>query len=78
MSFEETWQKLRGLVLENLRKHSFPTSDDQRHRTKRQATQHGCMFSLLGDGDKEIVQYSEEKIFSTGPTKAAKANKKLL
>jgi hypothetical protein len=23
-------------------------------RTKRQATQHGCLLSLLGDGDKEI------------------------
>jgi hypothetical protein len=30
---------------------------------KRQATQHGCLPSLLGDGDKEIeVVYGEEKI----------------
>jgi hypothetical protein len=33
--------------------------------TKRQATQHGCLPSLLGDGDKgiEIVYGEEEKIF---------------
>jgi hypothetical protein len=30
--------------------------------TKRQATQHGCLPNLLGDGDKGIeIVYSEEK-----------------
>ncbi len=47
--------------------------------TKRQATQHGCLPSLLGDGDKDIeVVYGEEKIFGTGPTRADKAEKKSL
>jgi hypothetical protein len=31
---------------------------------KRQATQHGCLPSLLGDGDKRIE--IKEKIFSSG------------
>jgi hypothetical protein len=46
---------------------------------RRQATQHGCLPSLLGDGVKgfEIV-YREEKIFCTGPTCAAKAEQKSL
>ncbi len=41
---------------------------------KRQATQHGCMPNLLGDGDKgiEIVD-GEDKIFCSWPTRAAKA-----
>ncbi len=45
--------------------------------TKRQATQHGWMPGLLGDGDKEIeIVFGEEKIFCTGPTSAAKAEQK--
>ncbi len=41
---------------------------------KRQATQHGCLSSWLGNGDKGIGKvYGEEKIFCTGPTRAAKA-----
>jgi hypothetical protein len=47
---------------------------------KRQATQHSCLPSLLGDGDKswnEIV-YVREKILCTGPTRAAKAELKFL
>ncbi len=41
--------------------------------TKRQATQHDCLPSLLNDGDKGIeYRYGEEKIFCTGPTRAAK------
>jgi hypothetical protein len=36
-------------------------------RTKRQATQHGFLPSLLGDGDREIEKvYSEEKNFVLG------------
>jgi hypothetical protein len=32
-------------------------------RTERQATQHGCLPRLLGDGDKGIEKvYGEEKI----------------
>ncbi len=35
---------------------------NQRHHTKRQATQHGCLPSLLGDGDKGIeIAYGKEK-----------------
>jgi hypothetical protein len=41
--------------------------------TKRQATQHGCLPSLMGDGDKGIeILYSEEKVICTKPTRAAK------
>ncbi len=45
----------------------------QRDRhTKRHVTQHGRLPSLLGDGDKGIqIVYGEEKIFCTGPSKAA-------
>jgi hypothetical protein len=49
----------------------------QRPHIKRQATQHGSLPSLLGDGDKGIeIVYGEEKgktIFCTGPTRAAKS-----
>jgi hypothetical protein len=47
--------------------------------TNRQATMHGCLHSLLGDGDKgsEIV-YCEKKMFCTGPIRAAKAEQKSL
>jgi hypothetical protein len=47
--------------------------------TETQATQQDSLPSLLGDGDKwtEIV-FGEEKIFCTGPTRAAKAVKNLL
>ncbi len=39
--------------------------------TKRQAIQHGCLPSLLGDGDKGIEKvYSEEKIILYCPAKA--------
>jgi hypothetical protein len=35
--------------------------------TKRQATQHGCLPSLQGGGDKGIEKvYGEEKIFVLG------------
>ncbi len=41
--------------------------------TKRQATQHGCLTSLMGDGDKGIeILYSEEKVIFSEPTRAAK------
>jgi hypothetical protein len=47
--------------------------------TKRQATQQGFPHSLLGDGNKRIeIVYGVEKIFCTGPTRAAKRNKNLL
>ncbi len=47
--------------------------------TKRQATHHDCLPSLLGDGDKGIeIVYGEEKIFCTGPTRASKAEQKSL
>jgi hypothetical protein len=47
--------------------------------TKRQATQHGCLPGLLGEGDKgfEIV-YGEEKMLCTGPIRAAKVKQKFL
>ncbi len=52
----------------------------QRHtHTKRQATQHGWLPSLLGDGDKSIeIVYDRKKIFYTGPARAAKAEQKSL
>jgi hypothetical protein len=47
--------------------------------TKRQATQHGCLPSLLGERHKENeIVYGEEKIFCTGLTRAAKAEQKSL
>jgi hypothetical protein len=47
---------------------------------KRQATQHGCLLSFLGNGDKgiEIVYGEEKKIYCTGPTRAAMAEQKLI
>jgi hypothetical protein len=51
----------------------------QRSHTKRHATQHGCLTSSLGDGDKRIeIVHGEKKIFYTGPTTAAKAEQKYL
>jgi hypothetical protein len=42
--------------------------------TNRQASHHGCLPSLLSDGEKGIeIVYGEEKIFCTGLTRAAKA-----
>jgi hypothetical protein len=42
--------------------------------SKRQATKHGCLPSLMGNGDKGIeILYSEEKVIFTEPTRAAKA-----
>jgi hypothetical protein len=48
--------------------------------TNRQATQHGCLPSLLGDWDKgtETVYGEEKKIFGSGPAIAAKAEQKSL
>ncbi len=47
--------------------------------TKRQATQHGCLPSMLSDGAKELKQCTVRKIiFCTGPTRAAKAEEKSL
>jgi hypothetical protein len=40
-------------------------------------TQHGCLPSLLGDGDKGIkIMHGDEKRFWTGPTRAAKEKQK--
>jgi hypothetical protein len=44
--------------------------------TRRQATQHCCLPSLLGGGDKGFERV--EKIFYTGPTRAAKTEQKSL
>ncbi len=47
--------------------------------TKRRATQHACLPSLLRDGDKGIEKvFGEEKIFCAGPNKAAKPIQKSL
>jgi hypothetical protein len=43
---------------------------------QRQVTQHGCLPSLLGDGDKNWNSVRFGKIFSPGPTRAAKAEQK--
>ncbi len=47
---------------------------------KRQATQHGCLPSLLGDGDiKRIkIMRGSKNIFCTGLTRVAKAEQKSL
>ncbi len=47
---------------------------------RRQATQHDCRSSWLGDGDipSEKVYGDKKKIFCTGPTRAAKAEQKSL
>jgi hypothetical protein len=48
----------------------------RREHTQRQATQHGCLPSFLGDGDKGIeIVYDEEKICCTGPSRAATRQK---
>ncbi len=62
-----------------VRVHSICVYSTQRH-TKRQATQHGCLPSLLFDEDKENDKvYGEKKnIFFIGPTRAAKAEQKSL
>ncbi len=46
--------------------------------SKRQATQHGCLPALLGDGDKGMgIVYGEEKnILYGAPTRAAQAEQK--
>jgi hypothetical protein len=47
--------------------------------TKRQATQHGSLSSLLGDGDKGIeIVNGEEKSFCTGRLEQLRMNKNLL
>jgi hypothetical protein len=43
----------------------------------QQATQHGCLLSLLGGGIKELKKIKctlRKKIFCNGPTRAAKAS----
>jgi hypothetical protein len=45
--------------------------------TKRHATQHDCLPSLLSDGDKGIeIVCSEEKNICLRPTRAAKTEQK--
>ncbi len=48
------------------------------YRTKRQATQHDSLPSLLGDGDKGLEIVYGEIFFGTGPARAAKAEQKSL
>ncbi len=49
-------------------------------RTKRQATQHGCLPRLLGDGAKriEIVYGEEKKYFVLGRLEQPRENRNLL
>jgi hypothetical protein len=54
------------------------TSPHRQRHTKRQATQHGSLPSLLDDGDKGIELVYGEKKEITGPTTAAKAVHKSL
>ncbi len=51
----------------------------QRH-TKRQATQHGCLPSLLGDGDKGQFKYSVQwgKVYVLDRLEQTRQNKNLL
>jgi hypothetical protein len=47
--------------------------------SKRQATQHGWLPSLLGDGDKGIkIVYVEENFFVLGRLEQSRQNKNLL
>jgi hypothetical protein len=46
--------------------------------TKRQATQHGCLPSLLRDGDKWFVRTVRKKYFVLGRLKQPRQNKKSL
>jgi hypothetical protein len=39
----------------------IPEESTSETQTKRQATQHGCLPSLLGDGDKGIEKYRVRK-----------------
>ncbi len=53
-------------------------SDPETH-TKRQATKHGCLPRWLGVADKGTeIAWWEKEIFCTGPTRAAKAEQKIL
>jgi hypothetical protein len=63
----------------NLSRTEYVEKSSGTRPNQRQATQHGCLPGLLGDGDKgnEIV-YGEEKLFCTGPTRAAKAERTLV
>jgi len=61
----------------------YPRKTSLRHElppethTKRQATQHDCLPSLLAMGTKELKYCTVRKtIFCTGPTRAAKAEQK--
>jgi hypothetical protein len=57
---EKAWSSINHSILSAHHPSSY--SHKQRHTLKRQAFQHGCVPSLLGDGDKgmEIV-YNEAK-----------------
>jgi hypothetical protein len=58
--------------------HIFLGMGSETH-SNRQATQHGCLPSLLGDWDKEIVKvYGEEKNILYRVVRAAKTEQKSL
>jgi len=79
MSFEEAWQKLRGLVLENLRKHSFPTSDDQRHILKDSRPSTAACPACWTMGRKGLKRSTaRKKYFILGRLKQPRQNKNLM
>jgi hypothetical protein len=61
-------------VTQNRQKDLHILAQPETH-AKRQATQHDCLPSLLGDGKMYTVR---EKIFCIGPIGAAKAGQKSL
>jgi hypothetical protein len=61
-------------VKQNRRKDLHILAQPETH-AKRQATQHDCLPSLLGDGEMCTVR---EKIFCIGPIRTAKAGQKSL
>jgi hypothetical protein len=59
--------------------HLEPIMVQPETHTKRQATQHGSLSSLLGDGNKRIeIVNGEEKLFCTGRLEQLRLNKNLL
>ena len=73
-------RRVVGLTwFDNPTQEKFCLLSPDREHTNIQATQQGCLPSLLGDGNKGIeIMYGEEKIFFSGPTRASKAEQKSL
>jgi hypothetical protein len=61
------------------KKDTFSYNLSPETHTKRQATQHGCLPGLLGDGDNRIkIVYGEEKNILYWDDKSPRQNKNLV